>query len=469
MAPYFPKTTFSIYKSEPRVKIAIIGSGIAGLTASHLLQKKGHDVHLYESQAQVGMSAHTIDLISPEDRWSVWGDVPSRMFNGALWPSVMELYQSLGLEITAIDATQSYRRADEKSALQFQMPFQWSKEITKAAGSSLLAFAQSVGGGKGAAGDSSADSKKWHAFRGQRTIFLSEITRLRNQGLHDLKTLGTDVPFYQYLDRNRFSSEFREAFLFPALSSTVCTCSHDAIANYPAVILLNAMQHITGDQRLCRVEQGARLVSESLTENVNVNLSTPVKEVQQVRDEVTMTADGDRLTFDHVIVATQANQAASVCCKLPEIEATTLRGFQYENVEVVVHSDDRFMPSLKRQWAVFNFAASSESHESMCTIWMNQFHTNWRQEGVTQPIFQTIRPIHDVTSGKLIRKVNLQRPLVDCRSWNLWQQLREIHRQPNRRIWFCGSYAIPGIPLLESAVASAQEICNAITELGHQR
>ena len=446
------------------MKIAIIGSGIAGLAASHLLQKNGHEVHLYESQTRIGMSAHTIDLTSPKNGLAVFGDVPSRMFNGALWPSVLELYQSLGIGISAIDASQSYRRSDEESALQFQMPFEWSTEIIKTAGASLLALAHSVGVGKGTADHSSSgDPRKRSSLGGQRAKFLSEINRLRELGLRDLSTLGPGMPFQEYLDQNGFSSEFREAFLFPALSSTVCTCSHEAISNYPAVILLDAMQHITGDQHLCRVEKGARLVSERLTENINVNLATPVKEVEQDRDSVTLTADGNRLTFDHVVIATQANQAASVCSKLPEIEATILDGFQYEDVDVVVHTDDRFMPSAKSEWAVFNFASSSQAPESMCTVWMNQFHTNWQDEGMTQPIFQTIRPIQDVRSGKLIRKAKLQRPLVDYRSWSLWQQLREIHQQQDRRIWFCGSYAMPGIPLLESAVESAKEISSAIS------
>ncbi len=451
------------------MKIAIIGSGIAGLTASHLLQKTGHEVHLFESQTKIGMSAHTIDIASPHNGLSVCGDVPSRMFNGALWPSVLELYQSLGLKITTIDATQSYRRGDEISALQFQMPFQWTNGILKTAGSSLLALAHSVGVGEAASvGSLSRDFGKQRPISEQRAKFLSEINRLRDQGLRDLRTLGPDMPFQEYLDRNRFSSEFCDTFLFPALSSTVCTCSHEAISNYPAVILLEAMQHITGAQPLCRVEQGARLVSERLTENVNVKLATPVRDVEQGRDSVTLTATGKRFAYDHVIIATQANQAASVCLRLPDFEASILKGFQYEDVDVVVHTDDRFMPLRKNQWSVFNFSASSQNHESMCTVWMNQFHTNWQDEAMTQPIFQTIRPIHDVESGKMIRKAKLQRPLVDCRSWNLWQQLRKIHRQPNRRIWFCGSYAMPGIPLLESAVESAKEISNAISNVQEQ-
>ncbi len=446
------------------MKIAIIGSGIAGLAASHLLQDKGHEVHLFESQAHIGMSAHTIDFESPHGGSTVWGDVPSRMFNGALWPSVTELYQSLGLTIAPIRATQSYRRNDEESALQFQLPFKWSAEVLRTAGDSLRAFAHSVGVSGGSRLRSTVgDCPDERPVTARRSEFLHEINRLREQGLGDLQTLDPNISFQQYLDQNNFSAEFRETFLFPALSSTVCTCSHGAISNYPAVILLNAMQHITGDQPLCRVEKGARWVSQRLTEYVNLNLVTPVEEVYHDRGMVTVTSGGNQLAFDHVIIATQANQVERICAGLPENEAAVLRGFQYEDVDVVVHTDQQFMPSRTSEWAMFNFAANSQNHESMCTVWMNQFHTNWQDEGMTQPIFQTIRPIRDVSPDKLIGRAKLQRPLVDRHSWRLWEQLREMHQQQNRRIWFCGSYAMPGIPLLESAVESAKEISDAIS------
>ena len=445
------------------MRIAIIGSGIAGLTASHLLQKKGHDVHLFEGQNQLGMSAHSIDFQPPHGGPAVWGDVPSRMFNGALWPAVVELYQSLGLVTTTVDAQQSYRREDEKSALQFQMPFEWSSEIIRSASSSLLALAGSLGTVKGASVQSLQERTTKEGGTGRRSKFLAEINRLRKQGLRDLATLDAEQSFQSYLDEKSFSAEFREAFLFPALSSTVCTCSHEAISNYPAIILLDAMQHITGEQKLCRVEKGSRTVSERLSENVTLNFSTPAGAVKRERDGVTLVADGITLPFDHVVIATQANQAAGLCCDLEESEAAVLNGFQYEDVEVVVHTDQRFMPSVKSQWSVFNFVASAEDQESMCTVWMNQFHTNWKSEGMTEPVFQTIRPIKEVASGKRIRWARLQRPLVDCNSWSRWRQLREFHQQPQRRIWFCGSYAMPGIPLLESAVKSANEISNAIS------
>jgi len=450
------------------VRIAIIGSGIAGLTASHLLQEKGHEVHLYEAQNQLGMSAHTIDFESTQSGTSVWGDVPSRMFNRALWPGVFGLYQSLGLSFEPVDATQSYRRGDDASTLQFKMPFHWSNAVVKAAGSSLLSLAGSLGIEKasklrtsyGPFDRGSSDD----AISDRRSNFLWEINRLRKQGLRDLGTLDANTTFQQYLEGKNFSAEFCETFLFPALSSTVCTCSHEAISNYPAEILLDAMQHISGNAQLYRVTQGSQSIAASLSERVSVKLATPVRGVEKGPETASLIAGGNRLDYQHVVVATQANQVARVCSDLPANETQLLDAFQYEDVEVVLHTDQRFMPASKSEWAVFNFAADDQRHESMCTVWMNRFHTNWQNEGMTEPVFQTIRPIHDVTSGRLIRRAKLQRPVVNSHSWELWKQLREIHQQKNRRLWFCGSYAMPGIPLLESAVKSAVEISDAITD-----
>jgi len=448
------------------VRIAIIGSGIAGLTASHLLHKQGHEVHLYEAQEQLGLSAHSVDFnfLENDSSLSVCGDVPSRMFNSSLWPNVVELYRSLELDIAQVNAKQSYRRGDDVSALLFQLPFEWSTEIMKTANSSLLALSGSLGIRRKSKEQSFNGGLTNAPISDRRFIFLAEINRLRKQGLNDLKNLDPKMTFQEYLDQHNFSAKFRETFLYPALSSTVCTCSHEAISCYPAVILLEAMQHISGSQRLCRVVKGARLIAERLSENVTVKLATPVKRIAASPQSAKLTADGIVIDYDHVVIATQANQAAGLCLGLAATDSATLNGFSYEDVDVVIHTDEKFMPPAKKEWSMFNFVASDQHHESMCTVWMNQFHDDWQDTGMTQPIFQTIRPIHEVEPDKLIRHIKLQRPLVNHRSWSLWQQLRTIHQQQDRRIWFCGSYAMPGIPLLESAVRSAIEISNLISD-----
>ena len=441
------------------MKIAIVGSGIAGLATCHLLADRGHEVHLYESQDRLGMSAQTIEFDSPVDGGSaLLGDVPSRMFNTGLWPNVVELYRTLGVEVAAVDAMQSYRLGQQSSTLQLRLPFRWTREVIHAATAAVSSLVGLHADQKEAEGDR-------RNLKEHRNEFLSEMTRLRDQGQRDIAKLNPDVTFLEYLDRHNFSISFRETFLFPALSSTVCTCSHAAINNYPAVVLLDAMRHIAGDQRLSRVIQGSRAVSQALIRKVDrVCLATRVSSIAHHQGGVLLTSNEGETQFDHVVIATQANHVADIVSDLGEVEKEVLEGFRYEDVDIIVHSDDDFMPSEKSEWATFNFVACDEQDESMCTVWMNRFHSNWSELDFLSPIFQTIRPIQDVREDRLIRHTKLQRPIVDASSWQRWQMLREFNQQTDRRIWFCGSYAIPGVPLLESGVTSAMEIAAAISE-----
>ena len=448
-------------RSELRVKIAIVGSGIAGLAACHLLAGQGHEVHLYESQDQLGMSAQTVEF-DPEIAGgsTLLGDVPSRMFNAGLWPNVVELYRSLGVEVAAVDATQSYRLLKQKSTLQLQLPFRWTREIVRAATSAVSSL---VGSQTLQQTDDQQGQGDCRPLNEHRSDFLSEMTRLRDQGQRDIAKLDTDVTFIDYLDRNNFSATFRETFLYPALSSTVCTCSHAAINDYPAVILLNAMRHISGDQRLSRVAQGSRSVAQALSNSATqMHLETSVHSVRHHQGGVLLSSSFGDAQFDHVVIATQANHVEKIVSDLEENEREALLGFVYEDVDIVVHTDKAVMPPDQNEWATFNFVACDEEDESMCTVWMNRFHSNWSESGLTSPVFQTIRPIQEIRKDRIVRHTKLQRPIVNASSWQRWQRLRKFHQQANRRIWFCGSYAIPGVPLLESGVASALEIAEAI-------
>lgn len=485
------------------MKVAIVGSGIAGLSASHFLSKRGHQVHLYEALPQIGMAAQTIDIaadnLDAADNLvaadngvaTVRGDVPSRMFNDRLWPTVARLYRSLGLDTIDVDATQSYRISGHRHpSLMLEMPFRWRSELSPAriaqhttAAISALASGQTRSknrptGSNGSNGSHQAlqiddqDNRtgvgEENAIEGnlskRRSEFLLEIRRLREQGSADLPTLDRQMPFVDYLDRHDFPRVFRESFLYPALSSTVCTCSHAAIKNYPAVVLLDAMQHISSDRRLQRVVGGTPAVARRLSQGVEkIFLKTPVASIAQSGDGVTLTVSQERRHYDRVVIASQANRVARVFPDLPDSEKAILNGFEYEDVEVIVHTDPQFMPPDRKDWATFNFSAQGNGSGSMCTVWMNRFHHDWHRHGAPRDVFQTIRPIHDVQHGQLLQRAQLQRPIVDANSWDRWERLRSLLRQPLRRIWYCGAYAMPGIPLLESAVGSAYEVAEAIS------
>ncbi len=401
-------------------KIAIIGSGIAGLVAARISKLQGHHVTLFEKQASPGMGAHGFDL--QIDGHQILGDLPSRMFNRELWPNVTELYDELNIEYETVSASQRFFDRASGRSFSFALPVDWKAKLNAAIGA-------------------------------QSPPMLSSLSRLQQQAAKDLANGIVAGTFSDYLRQHGFGDEFLREFLFPALSATVCTCSDQAIGNYPASILLDAMQKIASRDGLWRVSNGSSAVVASLIQSVDeLRCSTNVTSVIEDTGAVNVSFEGVDQIFDRVIVATQANHVANLCPNLPDSIQTVMGGFEYEDVSVIVHTDQQFMPEHERNWSVFNFETSHSG--SMCTVWLNRFHTQWPP---VSPIFQTIKPFENPSLGSIICSANLQRPVVTSSSQELWQSLTEINQRESQ-IKFCGSYAVPGIPLLESAVVSAQQV-----------
>ena len=400
--------------------IAIIGSGIAGLAAARNFKRQGHHVTLFEKQASPGMGAHGFQL--QVDGHEILGDLPSRMFNRELWPNVARLYDELKIDCEQVSARQQFLDRESGRSFSFALPVDWKIKLGVATGMGS-------------------------------SPMLKQLHRLQQQASNDLANGTVGVNFSDYLSQHGFPDEFSREFLFPALSATVCTCSDQAIGNYPAVILLDAMQKIASEDGLWRVSHGSSAVVSTLVESVDdLRCSTNVVSVVEGAEAVTVTLDQSEQRFDHVVVATQANHVSQLCPGLPEDVRAVMQAFTYEDVSVVVHTDQRFMPEKECDWSVFNFETSRMG--SMCTVWLNKFHTQWPQIG---PVFQTIKPLESPLPESVVCTANLQRPVVTAASNALWESIDQIN-QRDSRIKFCGSYAVAGIPLLESAVVSAQRL-----------
>jgi len=401
-------------------KIAIIGSGIAGLAAARKFKQQGHHVTLFEKHASPGMGAHGFEL--QVDGHEILGDLPSRMFNRELWPNVAKLYDDLNIEYETVSAQQKFIDRESGRSFSFALPVDWKMKLGVASG---------IGSNP----------------------MLKHLRRLQQQAANDLANGTARGNFAGYLAQHDFPDTFAREFLFPALSATVCTCSDQAIGNYPAVILLDAMQKIASEEGLWRVSNGSSSVVKALVGSVDdLRCSTNVVSVIEDADAATVSLDESKQQFDQVIVATQANHVAQLCPNLSEDTRSIMEAFTYEDVSVAVHTDQQFMPKDERDWSVFNFETSHLG--SMCTVWLNKFHTQWPPIG---PVFQTIKPLEAPSADSIVCSANLQRPVVTAESNRLWESIDRIN-QGDSRIKFCGSYAVAGIPLLESAVVSAQRL-----------
>ncbi|HRN53474.1 MAG TPA: hypothetical protein PK788_08250 [Gemmatimonadaceae bacterium] len=105
---------------------------------------------------------------------------------------------------------------------------------------------------------------------------------------------------------------------------------------------------------------------------------------------------------------------------------------------------------------------TSDAHDKpMATIWMNRVQPGLAH---SSPVFQTWNPIVAPREESIRAQARFERPLVNAASLEGARTVRVLHAQHGRRLWLCGSYLGPGIPLLEAASRTALDVAIAIND-----
>jgi predicted NAD/FAD-binding protein len=210
-----------------------------------------------------------------------------------------------------------------------------------------------------------------------------------------------------------------------------------------------------------RAREGADDVARRLLRAVTeLRCSVQVQGLRHVEGgvEVHVTGEAPR-RFDHVVAASQANQALRMLEDASDAERRVLGAFRYEPVEVLMHRDPALMPPRRRDWSAVNLWVNAEQRGPESTIWLNAVQPALRGAA---DVFQTVQPQRPAEASRVISRAQFERPVVRADSAAALAALAQLHAEPGRRLWFCGSYAQPGIPLLESAVRSAEAVVEAL-------
>ncbi len=421
------------------MRIAIVGSGIAGLSAAWLLGRR-HKVTLFERHGRPGMGAFNLDY--PLQGSTVRIDVPIRAFNHCHYRQLVKFYEVLGVEMLRTDHAAAY------SSPGAVHPYFAYKYLDLEKYSIPYPYA---------AGRFSIDSLR---ILRDTLRFLLTAKKDRLQGV----TSGLGLA--AYLSLKGYSSAFAEGVLIPSFAA-ICTCSYDAVRAYPAEAIIDFLAsgmlfngiwraREGADDAIGRLLQHCRLVQCNTTiTTVQVHSPGPTcQAVVALRD-----SEGGHYEFDQVILAVQANQAVAMLGDQDPLAVDCLRAVAYQRSEVVVHGDPALAPGHATTGPAVLFEVDRNRQAPMASICLNKLYPSLRE---APPLFQTWNPLREPAAGKVLGRAHFERPVLTTDSLARLAELDRLLDAEGRRVWYCGSYAKPGIPLLESALQSAMDIARRL-------
>ena len=428
-----------------RKRVAVVGSGVAGLSAAFLLARE-HEVHIFEREAAVGMDAHSLDAKGSRM------DIPLRVFSESYYPNLVNLYRLVGVKYRLADYSFSCvggETASRSAYFRYLNLFVAGMALPMPACLNVRHMARCL----------------WLGY--QFAHFVRHAPGYLAASPAELElTLG------DFLAKHHYPDAFATDLLYPMLS-VVCTCSYAAVAAYPARIVVDYFADkygLSGAQ--CRAYEGTRDVVARLTAPVErVVTSANVERVDAAASggrRAKGGGDGDggacelcwtdgygerRVErFDEVVLAMQANATARVLHGADPAVVGALRSFHYEKKRVVLHTDAALMPAARRDWSPLNLVVTPSEDAASVTVWMNRIDADLRAE-LTADVFQTWNPVVEPAKRTVLADFAFERPVVTSASVAAMGALEE--RQGERHVWLVGAYSRDSMPLLENGVVSA--------------
>ncbi len=332
--------------------VAVIGSGVSGLTAAYLLRRT-HDVTLFEADSRLGGHAHTHDLTASDGSEHAV-DSGFIVHNDRTYPWLRKLFAELEVEVRATEMSMSVRC--EGCGLEYA-------------------------GGRGLKG---ALARPRRLLDPQFVRMLSQVGRFHRRARAFLEaTDDSDLMTYgEFLQREGFGEHFIAHYAVPVVSC-VWSSGREVALLYPARYLFRFLDHhgmlqVTGSPQWYTVTGGSRTYVERLAARLpDVRRSAGVTDITRRTGgvEITYGADAQCAGFDRVVIATHADQALDLLTDPSDKEVTTLKAFGYSRNETVLHTDSSLLPAAPRARASWNYGMSSctsADEPTVVTYWMNR-------------------------------------------------------------------------------------------------
>lgn len=403
--------------------LAVIGTGIAGLSAAYLLKDK-YQVTVFESQARAGMGAHSVDYVSNGITRRI--DIPLRIFCHGYYDNLLALYDHIGVEILTSDHSGIFSDEAGHIILHYGNVRWGMARFSHLKGRNWLSPAAWTIG---------LQSRRFFA-RAKRDISRTDLA---------------DISFGEYLQQSGAGREFVDTVLLPMMSVT-CTCDYQAVRDYPADLMLEYLTCGVHEIGIMSAAKGVDDIVPRMLVDVELRTNSPVAVIepdgQQLR---VVTKAGAAKHFDQVVIAAQAHQAAAMLSGFDDRRAL-LNRIPFERSTMSVHTDPEILPAPAKGLSPVSYHIPRDASRAEVSVDLTKAIARLAGQ---ETIFQTWNPMRRIAPNRELARVDFTRPTVTRDSRKIVIALRECQSQPGNRLWLCGSYMAEKIPLLEAAVDSS--------------
>ena len=407
------------------VRIAIIGSGIAGNVAAYKLRQK-YDITVYEAAAYVGGHTNTVDVRDGDHTLAV--DTGFIVFNDRTYPNFTKLLEEIGQPWQDSEMSFSVHKAGGR--LEYS-------------GSSLNGlFAQ-----------------RSNLLRPSFHRMVKDILRFNREAFTDISRSNRGLGLGEYLAENNYSSEFRNDYLVP-MAAAIWSADTGAVLQMPAEFLVrffknHGLLQLDNRPQWRVIKGGSREYVRKLVHGHrdSIRLNSPVRSITRVANGVEIsTAEGGHEWYDHVFVACHSDQALAMLAEPTAVEREVLGAIRYQDNEAILHTDTAVLPSRKRAWAAWNYFVP-QNHRSHVAVSYNMNILQGLNSENTYVV--TLNDDARIAQDKILQRIQYQHPMLNCEAVAAQRRQAEINID---RVFYCGAYWHNGFH--EDGVVSA---LNAIT------
>lgn len=419
------------------MKLAIVGSGISGLAVAHALKGQA-DITLLEAGDYFGGHTHTVDVTLPDaqGREVTHGvDTGFLVFNERTYPNLIALFDTLGVHSTASDMSFSVQVPGAAG----QRGLEWS-------GTSLASvFSQRRNLVSPRFWGMLADLLRFNALTTK--IAAAQQESALQQSIAD------------FLREHRFGPAFRDWYFLPMLGC-IWSCPTDQMLQFPVATMIrfcynHGLIQITQRPQWRTVTGGARHYVEKITAAIeDKRLNTPVRRITRSAEGVHISTDQGVERFDHVVLATHADQSLQLLAQPSEAEARTLGAIGYHANHAVLHTDTSVLPQQRSAWAAWNYERAADTARESAGVCLHYLIQRLQPVPFRQPVIVSLNPSRPMDQRQVLGQFDYAHPVFDRAAIAAQAQVAQLQGQ--QRTWFCGAWT--GYGFHEDGLKSGLEV-----------